>query len=145
MTPEPCTPEHIRYVVHNSWERGRKEAELCGFKTEEAWVAHIQSMTGEYGYTALHEGVPVAIYGAVEKNGTYYTFFAATESFNAIARQITRFLRRFLIEKLAEKPGARLELGSLCDHPKADDWFKALGFKLIKRDGLLGHYVYQHN
>lgn len=139
---ERCTPQHIRHVVHKSWDRGRKEMALLGFDDEEKWIEHIHAMSAEHGYTAMLEDEPVAVFGAVKVNGTYYTFFAATDKFGVIGRALTRVLRTYLRIKLAEQPDARLELGSVCQHPKADAWFEALGFVLQERNGLLRKYLY---
>lgn len=140
-----CTPEDIHYIVQHTWERGKKEAALCGFPSSDAYAKHLESMAKEYGYVLREGNEPFSVFGATSGNKVYYTFFAATDKFVEHGKAATRFLYKFLRARIAEHPGVRLELGSLCDHPQAKAWFELLGFRLLKQNGLLGHYVYERD
>lgn len=143
LTCDKSTYADIKYVVEHTWERGAKEAEICGFAGADAWISHIEEMSTEYGFVLKNAGVPIAVFGATRMNGKYYTYFAATDVFEHAGKEATLFLMDFLQKKMAEHPEETLELGSACTHPKAHKWFLRLGFEHIMSKGVYSLYVYR--
>lgn len=145
MDVRPATESDIRTVVGGMWQRGAEELARCNHLNKEGIGDVFLSMAKEYAFSFYHDEKPAAVFGAVrddDDENLYYTWFAATDAFELIGRSATVFLRRFLKEKTAERPEATLELLSMVDHPKADQWFAVLGFSLLSKDQLFRKYRY---
>lgn len=139
----PVKSDDIRHVVYNLWERGQAEAQCFEIENKEALISYLERNSSEYGYALCDDGLgPVAVFGASEMEGTYYTWFIATDEFLKVAKQATIWLLRFVREQKALRPDERLELHSAVTHEDADRWFQLLGFQPIPCDALFSKYVY---
>lgn len=132
-------------VLARLWKRGEDEAERYGLSDRETLRQRILAMAQEHAYVLRIGEDPVCVFGAAKcVNNVYCTWFIATDRFGEAAMGITRFLRRFIMDKLAQNPGAVLELISAVDHPHAERWFSILGFKMAEPPTrLFTKYYYQ--
>lgn len=141
---ERSKPSDITDVVIGLWERGEQEARVAGFGDREALLAYLLSISGEYSYTMKVGNEPVAVFGATHHGEVYHSWFMATERFNEVGKQATRFLNGFVKERVQSRPDATLEMLSAVDHPDAERWFLLLGFKKVgEKDGIFTRYRYQ--
>ena len=140
----PATDYDIRHVVFRMWQRGTTElAKIVPEFDREAVIKVLRSRSKEYGFTFFYHGEPVAVFGAhAISDHEYHTWFTATDGFERIGRNATRFLRKLVQDKTAERPGVRLELWSAVDHPQADRWFRSLGFIPLAPEGVFNRYLY---
>ena len=123
------TPQDIDFIIGSLWQRGEEEAVLYGLKSREEMNRHLLGMSKKHGYCISVGTEPVAAFGANSHDDQRYTtWFIATERFTEHALGITKFLRGFIRERVAENPDAELELLSATGHPDAVRWFNALGF-----------------
>lgn len=134
----------IDFIVNHLWQRGEEEAVFYGLKNKEELRVHIIGMSQQYGYCFRVDDEPVAAFGAAHsRDDNYSTWFIATDRFEEVGKQITRFLRGFVKEKVSARPNATLELISAVGHPDAERWFRILGFQLQKpRNGVFSRYLY---
>jgi len=144
---EKVSSGDIQFVVGKLWDRGEKEAAKAGFDSKEQLLAHLLSLSGEYAYALKVEEEPVAVFGATTSNRgqLYYSWFIATDQFNKVGKQATRFLRGFIKERVKGRPDARLEMMSAVDHPEAEKWFKFIGFRKLEEEseGVFSRYIYE--
>lgn len=132
----------VDYVINNLWQRGCDEVKAFGFESTEGLANFIMAGADEHGYVLTADDVPVVVFGASLEQGTWFTWFLATEQFSDLGTQATRFFNDFLKKRLKENPGARLELISACDHSEATRWFRILGFEVMERQGAFTRYKY---
>lgn len=123
-TEAPITPDILRIVLGNLWERGAEELRRLGMSADEClarfwWYAQ----TGKSG-ALLADGLPVMVAGIHEDGSEAFTWFQATDDFDQHAVAITRVLRR----RIKEYPGS-VFIYSVCCHEKTERWFKALGMR----------------
>lgn len=142
----PLVPVDIEYVIENIWARGRKEAEQYGIISKEAMITYLVSRPREFAWTICVDEEPVVVLGAdKEPDGSHYTWFVATERFTEFGAEITRLLLGLLKKELLARPDIDLKIRSLSDHPKADGWFKRLGFTQLPQEGVFKAYRYDRN
>lgn len=140
---DAVTEADIDFIVDNFWARGEEEAVLYGLKDKNEVKRYLLGVSKKYGFCLKTEGEPVAAFGAASYDGhNYNTWFIATDRFTEQALGITKFLRGFIKEKLAEHPEAELHLISAVGHPDAGRWFNALGFERMKPNGVFSTYRY---
>ena len=138
------TPEDLQFIIDKLWDRGVEEAVLYGLKTPEELYQHFIGVSRQHGYCLKVGDEPVAAFGVTPPKGKKYsTWFIATERFSEAGLGITKFLRGFVRERLAEHPEAELELVSAVGHPDATRWFNALGFtQQGAPNGVFTRYLY---
>lgn len=141
---DKVTEDDIDFIINSLWARGEEEAVLYGLKTKDEVKRYLLGVSKNYGFVLRAPGEePVAAFGAESYDGrNYNTWFIATERFTEQALGITKFLRGFIKERLAERPDAQLNLISAVGHPDAVRWFNALGFDRVKINGVFSTYRY---
>lgn len=134
---EPLKYSDISFVIENLWERGKQELSHHGKMSMEAVMEHLAIAAAHNdGYVMRVEDEPVAVFGAMGKNGHYYSWFLATERFDEVGKTATRLLRGFIKEKVTDRPDATLEMASAGLHPDTERWFDVIGFvKLPPKEG----------
>lgn len=135
------TPADIDYVLANLWERGRREAERFGLTDPAALRRAVEKFVeSRYSFAVRRDGRPAAIFGATGGPQYFTTWFLATEEMDLAE---TRIVRRVLHENSRAIPGTVIvDVFSAADHPKADAWFRLLGFKPIGEDRGIRRYRY---
>lgn len=149
VTLEKMRPDDARHVVMNLWGRGIREIEKYGVTDKEQLVTALIAMSKEYGFAIWHKSIPMAVFGAhfCEEDNIYYTWFAATEAFTEAGKETTKLLKKFVRDRIKERPGVEVEIWSAVDHPDAPRWFQLLGFKPLpikdeNKKGYFSRYQY---
>lgn len=139
----PATHAHVDAVLARAWQAGRDEMAAAGVGLDE-WREQMHARVGSrFSFAVLLEGAPVACMGGLPVGEARFgAWFAATDDFARIGARGTLAIRRFLAERMAENPGAALDMHTLSADPRAETWFKLLGFRCEERRGLYRRYAY---
>lgn len=124
------TPELLAVLWSRLWQRGRDEFAAHDMSLQDAfWLFLRYAQDGRSGIL-LADGEPVLVAGIAPDRGTSFTWFQATDDFEKHALAITRTLRKAV--KAHDGP---LHIFSVLIHPKAERWFKSLGFNKDNWEG----------
>jgi hypothetical protein len=122
--------EDLLFVVQNMRQRDRSEV----FATR--WDDSSESLTddliagGEFAWIAGVPGKPIAAFGAAPVwNGVWAVWMVATDDWPEVALEVTRFIKRVMIQTLKDIGAHRAECRSWEGHPQAHRWLEMLGAK----------------
>lgn len=142
ITFHDATEQEIDFVLANLWERGKREALMVGVDS----VAELRKWLVDYPpdnlYTIVYQEKPIAIAGSSCANDTHFTTFLATKDFKKMGKPLTRFIKKFISERVNALEIKRLEIWSASDHPEAGKWFNVLRFYLNAIDPPFHKYLY---
>lgn len=123
------TPERVDHVLAHLWERGRVELEDLGVPLSLARAECLEHAALGTGWAILSDGVPVVLTGLVRTGPrSAGTWFLATDDFERAFREVTALILERLPAECERLGFEEVEILSACRHPKADRWFKAMGF-----------------
>jgi len=120
--------ETTEYIIQNLRERDKQEifATRWGDDLEEL-VQDIQGY-GEFQWTAVLDGTPVAIIGACPMwPGVWSVWAFGTEDWPKVVLKLTRHARQAMIPALHEQGAHRAECRALKVHEDACRWLELLG------------------
>lgn len=128
-----ATIEAVDHILANLWERGREELAILDVSNDHARsVINGQVARGAPTMAIWIDGSPVVMLGLMPSDlpRGMKTWFQATDTFVHYARPITLELRRAMENAAKERGLDFIEIFSVCVHPSAGRWFRALGFEL---------------
>lgn len=129
MKAVPLTDHDANIVLHNLWQRGREEISLLGQELPDVKKL-LQANADPRASFAIHfNNQPIAICGAFDMgNDEYSTWFLAVEMPRRLLVDMIPMLRGVILDKARDIGIKRLNCYSPCIHPRAPEWFKAIGF-----------------
>lgn len=128
LQTRPATPADIDFVIDHLWRRGEQEYAAWGVGRGELFDRYREYGKEPHSY-CIHDEEPIALMGGMQfSDGYYRTWFQATERFAEVGKEMTLLVRRFLRDRLAENPGAVVDLVTASRHSAAPRWFGLLGF-----------------
>lgn len=107
--------------------REAKATSHCG-DAEQLAMTMIQHY-GPYSHAVLGEdGTPIAVIGATEQwPGVWTCWMLATDRFNEIGKELTRWVKRAMIPHLVEQGAHRIDAYSIDGHDTAHRWLRFCG------------------
>lgn len=138
-TVRPVAPELLAQLWDKLWQRGREELARLGFSIASGYREFLRFAERMIdGGIICADDEPVAVAGICpDGDGTYFTFFQASESFHQHAKKITRIVRDHV--RRCREP---VFIYSVMVHPDTERWFGLLGFEL---DGWCGRTPVGHS
>jgi hypothetical protein len=125
----PLTDGDAAYVLLNLWQRGRDEMTVLGIKSPQLQYI-LKWKTDPRASFAIHlENSPIVVCGAFNMGeGEYSTWFLAVELSRRELVGMIPLLRGTIKERAQDIGMKQLNCFSTCIHPRAPDWFRAIGF-----------------
>jgi hypothetical protein len=120
---------HVLAVVWNLRASDRQEAFADRWDDDpDSLAVEIARGWGKLGWVAMHEGRPVAVFGATEKwPGVWSCWLLATDEWPKVALGVTKFVKRRIMPYLVETGAIRCEARSIDGHTKSHRWLAAIG------------------
>lgn len=120
--------EDLLFVIQNMRESDKNEV----FATR--WDDSGENLTddlitgGEFAWIAGTDDKPVAAFGAIPVwNGVWSVWMVATDDWKLVALEVTRFIKRVMIQALRDIGAHRAECRSWSEHTEAHRWLELLG------------------
>ncbi len=129
MKVAPFSIEDVDYVLRNLWRRGQDEITVMGLTIPD--VRTLLSKVDQNISFAIHgeEEEPLVVMGAFSLgDGEYSTWFMAVELERRQLIEMVRLCRAVILDKAKDLKVNRINCYSPCIHPRAPEWFKAIGF-----------------
>lgn len=135
MKAVPLTDHDANIVLHNLWQRGREEISLLGQELPDVKKL-LQVHADPRASFAIHfHDQPIAVCGAFDMgNDEYSTWFLAVEMPRRLLVDMIPMLRYQIQARAKSLNMKRLNCYSPCIHPRAPEWFKAIGFHEVLHD-----------
>lgn len=129
MKVVPLTEADAAFVMLNLWQRGRDEIAVLGIQSSQFQYI-LQWHADPRASFAIHlNDQPIAICGAFNLGGDEYsTWMLAVELARRDLVRMVPVLREAILDKARDLQVKRLNCYSPCIHPRAPEWFKAIGF-----------------
>lgn len=127
-------PDAVMFVVNNMREKDQEEIYALRTEKQQMVIANEVLYASEHGgiaFVAHNEaGVPVCVFGGLEKwQNVWDMFMFATDDFDDVAVEVTRFIKKRLIGMILKTGAHRAECMSLATHSQAHAWLKYFGFE----------------
>jgi len=125
----PLTDADAAYVMLNLWQRGRDEIAVMGIESSQLQYILKWKSDPRASFSIYSDGSPIAIFGAFDLgDDEYSTWFLAVELPRRGLVAMISLLSETIKERAKAMNAKRLNCFSPCIHPRAPDWFRAIGF-----------------
>ena len=121
----------LEHVAFNMRDRDKEEIYATRWSNDPEELSEAVMRGGEFAWVAgSNDGTPVAAFGAIPVwDGVWEVWMFATDNWDKVAFDCTKFIKRTVIPSL-EKTGAhRLQCRSMAKHTVAHRWLENLGFQ----------------
>jgi hypothetical protein len=129
MIREPITPDGLRFVCRNLRDFSRRELAAFGWTGSDDELAEVLiGRQGPFSWVCSLDK-PVYVGGAFPlQNGVWQMWGLSTDQFRQIAKSLTKFIRRDMLQRLAKVGFQRIECRGLFD-AEVVRWMALLGAK----------------
>lgn len=124
----------VMFVVNNMRQKDQEEIYALRSEKEPMAITNEVMFSFEHGGIAFvaynAAGVPVCVFGGLEKwQNVWDMFMFATDGFDEVATEVTKFIKRRLIGMILKTGAHRADCMSLATHTVAHKWLEYFGFE----------------
>jgi hypothetical protein len=127
----------IKAVMNSLSEVSASELQAAGYSVDQLADLMQQWARGGEPVVVLDRATPIAIliFQRTATANVLGTAFMATEGFFGGRSQPTRFLRKYLDQKMRKMPGVALVSLTYSQHPTVERWYRLMGYGDAKVEG----------